>query len=271
MKTAIDNKSFYDAFADKINSKRLNSPYKVRRYAHVKQYTSILDRIAPGELVLDAGCGEGALSVMMAMKGANVTGVDLSRPNIEEAKKYAAANGVNITFAIGDLEELPFPDNSFDTVVCSHVLEHIPNFDKGLQELARVARKKVIFAVPTALNCLSFVQLGGGQYYAKGPRAFAGLPIGALKVLWAALTGKEGVDEGYCGTDMEHIFRFPKVVRKKLKKYNLKLVDQEASTLALPYFETLLPISRALDKLSNKPIFRNFGYGTTFVVDVTKE
>ncbi len=270
MKTAIDNKKFYDAFADKINSKRLNSPYEVRKYAHMKQYTSILDRIAPGEQVLDAGCGEGSLSVMMALKGANVTGVDLSRPNIDEACKYAEANGVTIPFAIGDLEQLPFADSSFDTVVCSHVLEHIPNFDKGLLELTRVARKKVIFAVPTALNCLSFVQLGGGQYYLKGPRTFAALPIGAAKVLWAAVSGKEGVDEGYCGTEMEHIFRFPSVVRKKLKKYNLKLIEQEASTLALPYFETLLPVSKALDNLSNKPIFRNFGYGTTFVVDVIK-
>ena len=56
-------------------------------------------------------------------------------------------------------------------------------------------------------------------------------------------------------------------MHKKIAKYGYKLVDQEASTLCIPYFNTLLPLTKGLDKLKNKPIFRNFGYGTTFVIE----
>jgi len=260
-------KDFYSGYSDEINEKRFRSKYLLRRYAHARQYESVCDFVKAGETVLDAGCGQGALTVMLATKGAIASGTDISIPNIEAAKAYAESCKTNITFQVADLEKQPFPDNSFDVVVCSHVLEHIPDFDKGLQELFRVARKRVVFAVPTVINPISWVQVGGSQYYLKGPRSFMALPVGFIKMLVAFVTRREGVDEGYAGNDVPHVFRFPSVVRKKLKKYGYYLEAQEASTLALPYFESLLPISKQLDKLSKKPVFRNFGYGTTFVID----
>ena len=77
------NKEFYTDYADHINSKRLGSPHALRRYAHEQQYKSFLDRVSSGQQVLDAGCGEGALSIMLAKKGAIVTGTDISIPNIQ--------------------------------------------------------------------------------------------------------------------------------------------------------------------------------------------
>ncbi len=260
-------KDFYTEYADKINTKRLMSPYAVRRYAHARQYNSVLNYVESGQRVLDAGCGEGSLSVMIAKKGATITGTDISIPNVEASKKYAESEGVLAVFQTADLENLPFPDNSFDLVVCSHVLEHIPDFDKGLQELMRVSKKRVVFAVPTIINMCSWIQVGGGQYYLKGPRSFASLPIGFLKMVFAFVTGAEGVDEGYGGGDVPHVFRFPSIIHKKLKRYGYTLIEQEASTLCIPFFETLLPVSKQLDKLSKKPFFRNLGYGTTFVVE----
>lgn len=260
-------KQFYSDYADKINTKRLNSPYAVRRYAHARQYKSVLDYVSSGDTVLDAGCGEGALSIMLAQKGAQVTGTDISVPNVEASNTYAKEQGVHAVFQVADLENLPFPDNSFDVVVCSHVLEHIPDFDKGLHELVRVSRKRVVFAVPTIINMCSWVQVGGGQYYLKGPRSFLSLPWGFLKMCGAFIAQTEGVDEGYAGNDVPHVFRFPSVIRKKLKKYGYRLTVQEASTLCIPFFETLLPVSKKLDTLSKAPVFRNFGYGTTFVVE----
>lgn len=260
-------KQFYTDYADTINSKRFNSPHAVRRYAHARQYKSVLDYVETGQTVLDAGCGEGALSVMLAEKGAIVTGTDISIPNIEASITYAESKNVTAVFRTADLENLPFPDNSFDVVVCSHVLEHIPDFDKGLQELVRVAKKRVVFAVPTIINMCSWVQVGGGQYYTKGPRSFLSLPVGFLKMCFAFVTGAEGVDEGYAGNDVPHVFRFPSVLRKKLKRYGYTLKEQEASTLCIPFFESFLPLSKKLDTLSKAPVFRNFGYGTTFVVE----
>ncbi len=260
-------KEFYVSYSDDIDAKRFRSPYPVRRYAHDKQYNSVLSFVNSGDTVLDAGCGEGSLSRMLAKKGAIVSGTDISEPNVANAQKLAAAEGLSITFQTADLENLPFPDNSFDVVVCSHVLEHIPDFDKGLQEIFRVARKRVVFAVPTIMNLCSWVQVGGGQYYLKGPRSYLALPWGGLKMVGAYIMRREGVDEGYAGNDVPHVFRFPSVLRKKLRKYGYHLEAQEASTLLLPFFNSLLPLSKKLDTLTTKPFFRDCGYGTTFVIN----
>lgn len=260
-------KEFYSDYADNINQKRALSPFALRRYAHMMQYESVLSFVKPGMKVLDAGCGEGTLSVMMANKGAIVTGTDISKPNIEESKRFAKNQNVDVHFQESDIENLPFDDNTFDLVVSSHVLEHIPDFDKGLNEVMRVTKKFAVVAIPTAINGLSFVQVGGGQYYVKGPRSFLALPIGIVRTIIAFLSFREGVDERYAGNDVPHVFRFPFIMKKKINRYGYFLVRSEASTLALPYFEFLLPLSKLLDKLRKKKVFNNFGYGTTFYIE----
>lgn len=262
-----DFKDFYSSYHDKIIDKRFASEYALRRYAHLEQYQSVVAHVQSGQSVLDAGCGEGVLSVMLAKKGARVVGCDLSEPNIARAKEYAKSEGVSVDFLVGDASKLPFPDKTFDVVVSSHVLEHLPDFDVGLRELFRVSKGKAVVAVPTALNGLSFVQLGGGWFYLKGLRSFAAFFIGIGRVLYALITGADGVDETYAGSDMPHVFRFPWIVRRHIRAAGGRVVAQEASTLALPYFEALLPISRVLDTLRAKSFFRELGYGTTFIIE----
>ncbi len=269
----MDNlKDFYSKYSDQIISKRFQSPYPMRKHAHLAQYDAVARHAENGMKILDAGCGEGVLSVMMALRGANVSGIDMSEPNIEAAKNYAnEAKVTSVDFRTGDAESLPFPDNSFDLVVSSHVLEHLPNFDKGLAEVMRVTKKRAIVAIPTILNPASMVQVGHGWFYLKGLRSFAGLPIGILKTLKALAVGDEGVDEGYVGTDATHIFRFPGVMKKKIESAGFTLISYEASSIVLPYFNTLLPVTRFLDKWKDKPVLRNLGYGTTFVIEKIKE
>lgn len=262
-----DLKKFYTNYDDRIYEKRFSSKYAVRKYAHHCQYESVLNQVVPGMRVLDAGCGDGMLSLMLARKGAVVTGTDISEPNIVAAKKFASEEGLDIDFRVADIENLPFQDSEFDIVVSSHVLEHIPDFDKGLKEIMRVTKKTAVVAIPTILNGCSFVQVGGGQYYLKGVRSFLALPVGFLLMVTAWVLGREGVDEGYAGNGVVHIFRFPWIMRNKIKKYGFSLKAQEASTLCLPYFESLLPVSKKLDTLRSKNFFRNLGYGTTFVIE----
>lgn len=265
-----DIKNFYSEYADEIIDKRLRSPYRLRQYAHIKQYESILNFVKPGMRVLDAGCGEGVLSIMVAKKGAMVTGCDLSKPNIEKSKLYAIENSVgdNAEFLVGDAEKLPFSDNTFDLVVSSHVLEHLPDFDQGLGEIMRVTKKRAIVAIPTILNLCSLVQVGHGWFYLKGPRSFLALPIGFLKMVIAFILNREGVNESYAGNDeAPHVFRFPSVMKNKIKKLGYKLISYEASSICFPYFEFLLPFIKFLDKYKDKGILRSFGYGTTFVVE----
>src|SRR3989344_3543721 len=263
-------KDFYTNYEDRIADKRWKSKYPLRAYAHEKQYERALSFVNKGMKVLDAGCGDGVLSLMMAEKGALVTGVDLSVPNIDVCKKRAKDKELEnaVSFLIGDAEKLPFPDNSFVLVVSSHVLEHLPDFDQGFREIMRVTKKRAIIAIPTVLNTCSWVQVGKGWFYLKGPKSFFALPFGFLKTFIAFLFNKEGVNESYAGNDaVPHVFRFPSVMKEKIKKNGFKLISYEASSICLPYFEFLLPLIKILDKHKSKMILRGLGYGTTFVVE----
>lgn len=89
--------------------------------------------------LLDAGCGTGAMLDMFHRDCPNkhYTGVDLSEKMIETAKKKHIDA---IRFVVGDCEELPFDDNSFDVVTCSMSFHHYPNPEKFFMNLHRVLR-----------------------------------------------------------------------------------------------------------------------------------
>lgn len=88
--------------------------------------------------VLDVGCGRGHLLEAYRSHGFDVSGVDLVN-NLDDP---------GITFHQGGIESLPFPDNSFDLVTCSHTLEHVINLAQAVAELKRVAAKQLIICVP---------------------------------------------------------------------------------------------------------------------------
>lgn len=264
-------KEFYRLYADRIIEKRFNSPYPLRRYAHSMQYQDFLSYVKPGQKILDAGCGEGVLSVIMAKAGAIVVACDLSQPNITQAKKYAMEQGLsNIEFMLGDLENLPFSDNSFDLVISSHVLEHLPDFDRGLQEIMRVSKNRAIVAIPTILNPCSWTQVGGGWFYLKGPRSFLSCCYGLFKTAISLISFQDGVKESYGQEGVPHVFRFPWVMKKKIKQAGFHLVEYQASTLCCPFFSSLLPIIKFFDHYKKQKFFRDCGYGTSYVIEKIK-
>ena len=105
--------------------------------------------LKPGDKILDLGCGFGRHAFEAARRGAYVVALDAGEDEV---------NGVLNTFAAmveagelpqattkvgvvqGDALNLPFPDNTFDRVICSEVLEHIPNDQGAMAELTRVLR-----------------------------------------------------------------------------------------------------------------------------------
>lgn len=97
--------------------------------------------------LLDAGCGEGFVTHYLAQKDASlrITGVDLSPEAVAFAQQQF---GESARFRTGSLYKLPFSDNSFDTVLCSEVLEHLDNTERAVAELKRVARRHVLITVP---------------------------------------------------------------------------------------------------------------------------
>ena len=103
-------------------------------------------RTQPGT-VLDAGCGEGfGVDALARQEPAwRITGVDLSEEAIAYAQEHFGERG---QFRTGSIYKLPFSDDSFDTVVCSEVLEHLEDPVAAVQELKRVARAYVVITVP---------------------------------------------------------------------------------------------------------------------------
>jgi SAM-dependent methyltransferase len=102
-----------------------------------------------GDKVLDLGCGFGRHAFEAARRGANVVALDAGRDEVQGVAATFAAmleagelkSGSLHTAAVqGDALHLPFPDGSFDRVICSEVLEHIPDDEGAMRELTRVLR-----------------------------------------------------------------------------------------------------------------------------------
>jgi len=88
--------------------------------------------------VLDIGCGDGALAVCLARRGADVTGIDASPAMIAAARQRALDAGVPVNFCVGRAEELPFGASSFDLAAAVTVLCFIPDATRTFTEASRV-------------------------------------------------------------------------------------------------------------------------------------
>jgi arsenite methyltransferase len=101
-------------------------------------------RLAPGERVLDLGCGAGTDSLVAAqMVGpeGRVTGIDMTPTMLAKARAAAAEMGAtNIEFLESEAEQLPFADDSYDVVVSNGVIDLIPDKDAVFAEIHRVLR-----------------------------------------------------------------------------------------------------------------------------------
>ncbi|MBU1008110.1 class I SAM-dependent methyltransferase [Candidatus Dependentiae bacterium] len=101
--------------------------------------------------ILDIACGYGRLSIPLKQAGYSVYGIDLS-PNLVDAAKENALNScVDIGFRLGDMRDLPYEDNFFDTVICMwtsfcHMLNKKDQV-KAIREMVRVVRKGGIVIV----------------------------------------------------------------------------------------------------------------------------
>ncbi|HEY3061093.1 MAG TPA: methyltransferase domain-containing protein [Chloroflexota bacterium] len=95
--------------------------------------------IGPGQRVLDVGCGTGVVTRSILARvtpGGSVVGVD-AQPAL---LRVACEHTPGAEFRLGDASSLPFADSRFDVVVCATVLEHMPNAERAVPELVRVAK-----------------------------------------------------------------------------------------------------------------------------------
>jgi len=114
--------------------------------------TVLISYIKKGDnLILDAGCGNGSLSFRIAKKGHKVVGIDITKENINFAKKVKDSKGIkNIKFIQMSLTNITFKDELFDIVVSGEVLEHIKNDNKVVKHFNRILKKggQCVISVP---------------------------------------------------------------------------------------------------------------------------
>ncbi len=113
----------------------INDLQSLGLHRHWKRKLIRLAEVKTGDRALDVCCGTGDISIALAAAGAEVAGLDFSAAMLAVAKKRSP-----IQFLQGDAMNLPFPDNSFDIVAIGYGLRNLSSWERGLEEMWRVAK-----------------------------------------------------------------------------------------------------------------------------------
>lgn len=122
--------------------------YQETEAAHIERETDLNNACikailasACGERVLDIACGRGFLTKKLASQF-SVTGADF------KIDPSLAIDHPEIDWESVNIEQLPYENAEFDTVICAHTLEHVPNIHQAIAELRRVTKKRLIIVLP---------------------------------------------------------------------------------------------------------------------------
>lgn len=133
-----------------------------------------------GKRVVDVGCGPGFWVRQFSKRGIDITGVDLTEAGIKLARKSIELYDYDAKLLVGDAENLPFPDESFDHVNCQGVIHHTPDTAACLKEFHRVLKpggtmmvsvyhKNFLLSHPRALKIAAApLRLFGGGLKGRG-------------------------------------------------------------------------------------------------------
>lgn len=161
----VRKRTYYEDTKDKqavqstySTSRCLDTKYDVmQRYGVAEESFEdwVLDRIGvrDNESVLDVGCGQGRFLLPIARRmrdsSGNVTGCDLSAGVMSELRALVQGEDLPVELLVGDIEDLPFDDETFDLVMANHMLYHVPSIPRALSEVRRVLRPAGRFIATT--------------------------------------------------------------------------------------------------------------------------
>ncbi|EMA43289.1 class I SAM-dependent methyltransferase [Halococcus saccharolyticus] len=135
-----------DEIAETYESKRFSDG---GRLIDEREKRAVLSAVGPveGKRMLEIACGTGRFTTMLAERGADIVGLDISPAMLQEGRKKARAAGVadHLEFMRGDAARLPFPDDHFETVIAMRFFHLADTPASFLAEMQRVARDQVVF------------------------------------------------------------------------------------------------------------------------------
>lgn len=131
-----------------LSKQELQRFYEKTSAAHIQRDTDLneacvnkIQESILGDEVLDIACGRGFLAKILSANY-HVVGADFVLPD------ERLGNGPQLRWDVANVESLHYKDDQFDTVICAHTLEHVLGIDRALQELRRVAKKRLILVLP---------------------------------------------------------------------------------------------------------------------------
>ena len=128
--------------------KHLN-PNPLQRWLLTRFHRSVVEiaRQADARRILDAGCGQGFVIHQIEEDGlaGSITGADLDTVALAWGRAHEVTQQ---PLTAANVRRLPFPDDTFDLVLCLEVLEHLPRPHEGLRELLRVSGRYILLSVP---------------------------------------------------------------------------------------------------------------------------
>lgn len=98
-----------------------------------------------GKKILEIGYGMGSDHLALAKLGAICHGIDITESNLAITEKHLALNGYRSELIVGDAENMPYEDNSFDFVYTFGVIHHTPDMEKAVGEIYRVLKPGGMF------------------------------------------------------------------------------------------------------------------------------
>ncbi|QLD88602.1 methyltransferase domain-containing protein [Natronomonas salina] len=135
-----------DDIAEAYDDKRFSQGGRV---IDRREKRAVIDALEPleGKRVLEVACGTGRFTVMLADRGADVVGMDISEAMLEQGRRKAHAAGVedSLDFMQGDAGRLPFPDDHFDAVFAMRFFHLAPDPEAYIREMRRVSKEQIFF------------------------------------------------------------------------------------------------------------------------------
>ena len=205
--------------------------------------------------ILDVGCGPGIFVGEAASRGYNVVGVDIAEPMVSSARDVTNQFGSQIIgYAQGDIEHLPFQNNSFDVIFCIGVLSYLTEDAKSINELERVVKNEglVIVGLP---NWLRLPILFDPYYYLHH----------GFTYVWNKIFRNGNKESEFTGLK-EYRRYFAWKLYNLFKDFNFKILEIKTIGFGpmtfwkkefIPYRQSL-KISQLLEKLSSKSFLHFF-------------